>query len=389
METNAEVFVSKYQLDAVNFDVFNDQRLIQENEVLDTGLKFDGRFSLNDRFSLHSGYQFFEIGVTNLEDINAPRFRRLIKKVIRSHAAFGEVSYGSKSGSTNARLGLRGNYFSKFDKFIFEPRLAFSQQFLKYFTWEVLGEFKNQTATQTIDLQNDFLGIEKRRWVLSDNDSIPIVQSKQISIGVNFHKNDLLISLDGYIKNVEGITTASQGFQNQFQFIPSTGNYEVVGIDLLINQQIDRFRLWMSYSATENTYDFPELMPPSFPNNLDIRHTVSFGTSYQSDRFQASIGFNWNSGRPFTPALGITNDEIGFHSPNSDHLRDYLRLDISAKYNFQLNPKVKAQIGASVWNALDRENIFNQYYQVGDNGLQPITQNALGLTPNLTFRVSF
>ena len=99
------LYLSRYQLLAVNFDIFNDQRLIQENEVLDTGLQLDGRWSISEEFGLFTGYQFFEIGVSNLEDINVPRFRRFTKRVIRSHAFFSEGEYTSSSGRTQLTLG--------------------------------------------------------------------------------------------------------------------------------------------------------------------------------------------------------------------------------------------------------------------------------------------
>ena len=51
---------------------------------------------------------------------------------------------------------------------------------------ELLGEIKSQATTQVIDLQNDFLGVEKRRWVLANDDDIPIVESKQASIGFRY-----------------------------------------------------------------------------------------------------------------------------------------------------------------------------------------------------------
>lgn len=139
----------------------NDQRLIQENKILDTGVKLDARIGLTNTLDLYTGYQFNEVGVSNLEDINNPIYRRFIKKVLRNHALFAEGNYSSKSNKTNLRVGLRANYFEKFNRFILEPRLAFNQQFLDHFSFELLGEMKSQTTTQVIDLQNDFLGVKK------------------------------------------------------------------------------------------------------------------------------------------------------------------------------------------------------------------------------------
>ncbi len=388
--TSAQLYFSDYQLGAINFDVLNDQRLIQENKILDTGLKLEARIALNNTLDLFTGYQLSEVGITNLVDINNPIFRRLIKKVLRTHAVFAEGNFSSISGNTNLRLGLRTNYYEKFNRFILEPRLAFNQKFLSHFSFELLGEMKSQTTTQVIDLQNDFLGVEKRRWVLANEDDIPIVESKQISAGLRYQQGDFLASLEGYIKEVNGITSSSQGFQNQFQYLRSSGSYTVNGLDFLINQRIGKFTTWLSYSFAENKYDFPEFDPSVFPNNLDIRHTTTFGISFQTDKFQLSAGLNWRTGKPFTVGTDIVDGDIIYESPNSSRLDDYLRIDLSAKYWFQISNKVRGEFGISLWNISDNQNIVNIYYNEDDNGnLETIQQFALGFTPNFMFRVSF
>lgn len=390
LTTTARIYFSGYHLGAINFDVLNDQRLIQENELVDTGIKIDARFALSNTLDLYTGYQFFEIGISNLEDINNPIYRRLIKRVLRSHAAFAEGNFSSKSGNTNLRLGLRANYYEKFNRFIFEPRMAFNQRFLDYFSIELLGEMKSQSTTQVIDLQNDFLGVEKRRWVLANEEDIPIVESKQVSAGIRYQRSNFLASLDSYIKQVNGITSSSQGFQNQFQYIRSTGSYLVSGLDILINQHLGSFTAWLSYSYAENSYHFSEFSPSIFPNNLDIRHTATFGSSFQTGNFQISAGINWRTGKPLTIASEVINGKIIYDEPNSSRLEDYLRLDLSAKYWFKISARVRGEFGASLWNILNNQNIVNTYYQIDiDNNLKSIKQYALGFTPNFMFRVSF
>ena len=393
LTTSAQLYLSWYELGAINFDIPNNQRLIQENEVVDTGLKLNAWLNLNDNISLSGGYQFFEVGISNLEDINNPTFRRLIKNVLRTHAVYAEGDYSSDSRSTNIRVGLRGNYIQKFDELIIEPRLAINHEFSDNFSFEILGEMKNQTTTQIIDFQTDFLGIEKRRWVLSNDQDIPVIKSKQLSAGIHYKNKDLLLTVEGYLKQVDGITSSSQGFQNQFQFVRSAGSYDASGIDFLINKKFDRITSWFSYSFADNTFEFDGFIPPSFPNNLEINHTLTLGTSYQNRNFQVSAGLNWHTGRPFTDPdeeNSITNNEINYQGPNSSRLKDYLRLDLSTKYNFRLSNDLWAQVGASIWNVLDRENIVNAFYRIDRNN-QPelIQQFSLGITPNLMFRVSF
>jgi len=390
LRTNAQLYFSDYQLGAVNFDLFNDQRLIQENEVLEKGLKIDTRYIFSDNFDLFGGYQLTEVGIGNLVDINNPIFRRYIKRVLLSHSLFAEGNYLSNSGKTRLRGGLRVNYFQEFMEWTVEPRIAFNQQFLNYFSLEVLGEFKSQTAAQIIDFQNDFLGVEKRRWVLANNDDIPIIKAKQLSSGIHFQKSGTLISVEGYIKKVEGITSSSQGFQNQFQYTRSTGGYEVYGLDFLFNKRIKNFNFWLSYSFAKNEYYFPDFIPSVFPNNIDVRHIVSGGASYYTRKFQLSAGMNWRTGKPYTEPLSVTDDEILYYPPNTSRLDEYLRIDISAKYKIKISSKVNAELGASIWNLLNKQNILNIFYQIdSDSEINEVQQYALSFTPNFMFRINF
>jgi hypothetical protein len=390
LSSKVELYLSSYSLRAVNFDVPNNQRLIQENDVLDTGIKLDALWRINNRWDLLSGYQFLEVGIGSLEDINNPEFRRYIKEVIRTHVAFTEVNFLSKSNKTNIRIGLRANYFTKFNLTVIEPRLAFSQKLLNNFSLDVLGEFKSQTTAQIIDLQNDFLGVEKRRWVLANEEDIPVVQSKQISTGLNFNKNGLLISLEGFYKHVAGITSSSQGFQNQFQFIRALGSYTVKGLEFLVNKQFNKLSGWVGYSYTDNNYQFDSFDPPAFANNLDITHTTTLGLSAQIKPFELSTGLNWHTGKPYTLPAGVDNGEIIYQPPNQERLPDYLRVDFSARYNFNISDGLKAQIGASVWNLTNNQNIINIYYQQDENDdVIEVQQFALGITPNIVFRISF
>ena len=391
IRTSAQVYLSAYNLGAINFDLLNDQRLIQKNKVLDTGLKLDTRVTLTNTIDIYTGYQFSEVGVTNLEDINNPPFSRLIKKVVRSHTAFLEGNFTFHQ--TNIRLGVRSNYFPGFEKLIVEPRFSFNQKFLEYWYFELLGEMKSQSITQIIDLQSDFLGVEKRRWVLSNDGDIPIIRSKQVSTGVSYKKGDFLISVEGYYKLVSGIITSAQGFQNQFQFIRSNGNYKTIGVDFLTSKKFDPFAIWLSYSNANSTFEFQQLLPPSFPNSLDIRHRATFGCSYGVRNFEMSTGLNWHSGKPYTEPVKpneIVNNKINYDAPNSSRLDDYLRVDFSAKYRFTINEKVKAQFGVSIWNILNRQNVINRYFSITDNNqLESGQQSSLGRTPNLIFRVNF
>ena len=394
LSTTAQLYYSNYTLDATNFDVINNQRLIQENEVFDGGLKVHLNYDVDDNLNYFGGYQFSEVGISNLEDVNNPVFRRFIKEVLRTHALFNEVSFTSSSGNTKAKLGLRTSYIEKFSDFYVEPRISFNHRFLNHFRFELLGELKSQSSSQIIDLQNDFLGVEKRRWVLANEEDIPVITSQQISAGINYNKDRLLIGLEGYFKQVEGITTRSQGFQNQYQFVNAIGQYEVIGFDFLVNKQWEDISAWLSYSLSENNYLFEDLNAANtFPNNADVRHAITFAGTYSWQDLKLAVGLNWRTGKPFTkpdPNNPSTGAFINYQSPNSSNLDDYLRLDVSATFNFDLSARVHAVAGLSLWNLLDRNNTINIYHVLNDDdSISKIENESLGLTPNVSFRVQF
>lgn len=391
LNTFAQIYYSNYDLDATNFDILNNQRLIQENEVVDGGLKLHVNYSLSPILNIYGGFQFTEVGISNLEDVNNPVFRSYLKRVIRTYSGFAEAQFQSKSKNTSVKLGVRDNYFKKFNLHLVEPRLHINHQFLNYFRAELSAEFKSQSTTQIIDLQKDFLGIEKRRWVLANNSTIPVLKSKQVSFGLSYNKNKLLVTAEAYIKQVDGITTRSQGFQNQYQFVNAIGNYKIKGVDILINKQFQKFGTWLSYSYSKNDYTFEGLNGgTSFPNNFDITHVIDFAGTFTLDDLKLALGLNWHSGRPFTTPNyeDSNNNTIIYQSPNNNRLDDYLRADFSATYQFNIG-KNQAFLGASFWNILNQKNTINTYFTIENNELSKVENQSLGLTPNVSFKVRF
>ena len=395
LSTTGQVYLTNYNLDATNFDILNNQRLIQENKVEDRSVKIDVNYDASQNLKINGGYQFSEIGVSNLEDVNNPVYRSYIKEVVRSHALYAEASVLSNNAHTHLKFGTRLNYHQKFDVFLVEPRLSFSQRFLNDFRFEILGELKSQTTSQIIDLQNDFLGIEKRRWILSNNDSIPVIKSKQVSAGIHFNKNKLLVSAEAYIKQVDGITTRSQGFQNQYQFVKAIGNYQIKGVDVLINKQFGTVvSSWFSYTYSKNDYTFDTLNNgEDFPNNADIRHAITLAGTYTHNRVKLALGLNWHSGKPTTKPVEnneVVDENINYETPNSSNLKDYLRADCSATYDFDVSTSIHATIGASVWNVTNKKNVINVYCTLDDDDMVSKVENqSLGITPNISFRLQF
>ncbi|GGK35489.1 TonB-dependent receptor [Yeosuana aromativorans] len=409
--TELSAFYSKYNVDAVDYRIETDQKLTQTNEVLETSVKLKTNYKINNNLNLLNGYQFDEIGILNGTTVSAPSYERTKKDVLLNHAFFTEAEF--KNNATYFRLGVRVNYFQKFNKTIIEPRLNFRQKLNNQVAVKLQGEFKNQSATQIVDFQDDFLGVENRRWILANEQNkpnsesnqpyaqnIPISISKQASFGFDFHHNNLVLDVQGFYKLVKGITASNQGFYNSFQYKNASGSYTAKGVEFLINKTANRFSTWLSYTYSINDYEFKTFTPSVFPNNVDIRHSVSMAFNYDIlENLKISIGGIWRSGKPYTkPVEGNETMQSGnttvvnYGTPNGDNLDDFMRLDASFSYNFKMSQALKASLRAGVLNIMDRKNSINRYFKVDSNDSNSailIDNKSLGLTPNLSFRIKF
>ncbi len=385
-------FLSTYSLDALNADPVNGQNHLQKNEIIDWGLKLNTRYLLNENLSLLGGYQFNEMGIRNADNILKPDYERDAKDVLIVHSFYTEAEVNNLFDKAYLRFGVRSNYLPEFSSLMWEPRAVLNVELSEYISFEFLAERKSQYTTQLIDFQTDFLGIEKRRWVLSNNQSVPIIQSRHFSAGTQYNRNKLLLSVEAFTKEVTGIITPSQGFQNQFQYVYATGGYSVNGVEVLVNNRFRKSNLWLNYTFAKNDYYFSSLVPSTFPNNFDIRHSLTFGASYKVNQLEFSGGVNYRTGKPFTKPvneINQTNTEIIYNEPNSSRLPDFVRLDISAKYRFDWQ-NVNGVFGFSLWNVLNRDNEINIfYYRDADNRIQQISQHALRITPNVNLRLTF
>jgi len=399
-KTFLNVYHTRYNLDARNTSSNAKQTLFQNNQVQETALKLNTNYQLSEGFDWLNGYQYTETAITNATDVSQPPFQSNVRDIIRNQALFSEITYQSDDRKLFARGGVRLNHLENPDSFkelLVEPRLSLNYALTPELKFQMLGEFKSQATNQIIDLEQNFLGIEKRRWIVSDGDNLPVTKSRQAAVGINYDHQNLYVGLEGFYKEVDGISTTTQGFQNQNQFNGEIGKYDVKGIEFLINKKTDAYSIWASYGYNVNTYHFPDIVPPEFPNNLDIRHTGTLAGTYTLDKLKFSIGLNYHTGKPVTePQAEDPIDttffpfRINYQPPNNDRLPEYLRADASALYNFDIGSTIKATAGLSVLNFTDRKNILNAYYRLNDQDeIEKIENISLGLTPNVSFRVAF
>lgn len=396
--SNLNVYSSSYELNAQKNKIQDNQVVRQENKVLDNGFKLENSHVISSKFTFNNGYQFNEIGTINLDEVNSPIFYRRIKEVLRTHALIVEGKYNDTVSKIYFNLGVRLNYIEKFRKHLLEPRLQFNYAVTKHFNLEVLGEFKSQNSYQVIELQKDYFGIEKRRWILANDTTIPIQKSKQASISLFYAQNNWLITLEHFYKKVTGINSSSQGFQNQLEFVKTNGDYEVLGIEMLVQKKINHFITWLSYAYNNNNYHFSNFEPPVFPNNFKLDHIVSWAGIYERKNLKIALGSKWYHGKPKTTPISSTinygnssNPKIDYSAPNNKVLDDFFQVNFSTTYKWETLNKIQYKLGFSIANVFDRKNEINEYYRINEiaNSIENVKTFSLLRTPNLSFRITY
>ena len=387
---------SQYELDSkitTLEDIYSKKK--EENYVSDSSLKFENRHQISKKYAINAGYQLNLWNTKDLlEDSTISLFQRTYQKV-GENALYAEAKMKDSITRVFFTAGVRANYVSQFKKTWLEPRLQFTYGMNKNLFLNILAEEKSQIISQQISQQNDFFGVEKRRWILANNSTIPIQRSKQASLGLDYNDNNWLLTLEAYYKKVHDINTTSQGFQNQFENVKTIGDYDVKGIELLLQKKIRHVFAWVNYNYTDSKYDFPEITPEVFVNNFQINHYFSCGVNYEKNGYKFSLGSKWHSGKPETDILNSTinieNPIINYGTPNNKSLENFFQADASASYSFRTQKKLKYQFNFAVLNLFNKKNEISEFYRINtsNNSIEQIKSYSFSRTFNVGFRISY
>ncbi|WP_168731296.1 TonB-dependent receptor [Robertkochia marina] len=392
LTTSLNTYHVQYTLEGQNADILQDLLFIQNNNIAETGIKLEGKLAIKPDLLVKGGYELNHTRVQNTDTLQGGAIATEIEQRLTRHALYSEVFWNPWKGGS-VRPGIRLNYLKQPDLLLAEPRLNLVQALGNVGSLDLSAEVKSQVITQEVDLQTDFLGVENRRWFLSEEPERPILKSRQLSLGYRYQTGGWKFHTEAYLKAVEGLNARSQGFTNAFEGVNALGKYFSKGVDLIINHQSDAFNGWVSYSLAETTYDFEILYPEYFPSNFNINHAVSSGLSYSWRRLTTSVGMNWRSGLPTTlpvPGNEVVNGAINYEAPNSRVLPYYQRIDASMNYAVKLREHSYVKFGAAVWNLFDQENEINRFYRFTDiNFPQRVSRFGLERTVNLFVKIEF
>ena len=401
---------------------------IRKNDIVDLGVKFTSMTTIRETQNLTLGYELsytdLDVLISKENPVDAELESSNQDDINLKNAVFGEYTFNFRNkGLING--GIRLVHYSSLDQFLIEPRINFEYPLSDRIRFKTAIERRNQPISQLIEFNHTELRLENELWRLSDDNDFPLLSSNQISGGLLYHFKNLNIDVDAYYKELDGLTTFTNGFSNPLENLEE-GSSTIVGLDVLLKYRWNNYKIWAGYTYNNITFEFPNLAdtPDKFPGNNDIAHQFRISSSYQLDRWQFSLGWQFRTGKPITPvnsyeimidADGENAGVVNFGAVNSDRLPDFHRLDASILYDFNIksgNKKLKSQVGLSFLNIYDRVRPLDLVYKAerkplddggiaipGTDGSSPeelevileqvIQRFSLGFTPNAVFRIRF
>jgi len=255
-------------------------------------------------------------------------------------------------------------------------------------------ERKTQAVSQINETINSGLSLENQIWTIANPSQIPVIESQQFSGGLTYSKNNWNIEVDTYFKEIEGLTTLNNGFIDIEEFQFNHGESVVFGVDLYVKKRIQNYFTWASYTFNNIKNNFEGINEDkTFSANTDITNNFYWAHEYNYNNFQFALGWRWHTGKPYSKAIEIEEDQDGnsyliYDGINNYRLTNYNRVDFSTTYKFKISNTFRGKAGFSVLNLLDKENILNRKYTIESTNktISTIDTHSNQRVFNLVFR---
>lgn len=306
------------------------------------------------------------------------------------------------NNKVNLKPGLRYTYYDVTGKSYLEPRFSFSANLTKKIklkgAWGQYHQFANRVVRE------DIMSGSRDFWILSDDVSVPVGSATHYIGGLSYETDKFLFDIEGFYKELGGISEYSLRFTRNFREINYEENFfhgtgTAKGLEFLAQKKFGKFNGWIGYTLSEVLYDFPDFSDEAFPASHDVTHEFKIIGLYKWKNWDFGATWIFATGKPYTAPEGgyeiglldgESQDFITVGEKNGLRLPDYHRLDLSATYNFSLGAdnKVPGSLGLSLFNVYDRKNLWYKEFEVQEGELLETDVHFLGFTPNITLRLS-
>lgn len=343
-------------------------------------------------YQLSAGFDYEGSIVTNRFNNAVTEAFLNLGQVGNIYAAMADYTYFNDRWRWYA--GLRTAYYQRDDRWRLEPRFNLTYHLSKKIDVVLRGEVKSQNFKQVIDLDQNFLGIEKRRWVISgDSISPPLQTAQQLETMIQWRYNKVGGYASVFVRGFQGISVNDQRFQNQNQFEGfENASSSLFGALFHVYYKNDWLNSWISFTHLNEQIKTPtEDFPAS--NNLDYQLTWGNHVHWKNWNFSWSFlyqdGLLYTAIDPENPVLPLPESNlntINYQRPNAAKLPAYFRMDSSIQYQWKTKQKGTFSFSLGLINLTNQHTILRRNYRlnrVTDEVVEQIETIGLGFTPNL------
>jgi len=273
--------------------------------------------------------------------------------------------------------GIRTDFHSISKKLFFQPRFSVAYRINDAFKVNTAFGLYNQFVAKNMII--DTSGNYELNWSLCDNEEVAILNSQSASIGFSYNKNNLTISLEGYLKHTGGITRYLDTGSGTDRY---EGEGKTKGLDFFVKKEFRNQTIWISYTLSKTLEHFPYFSTNEYiPAMHDQRHELKLAGLARIKSFHFSANWVFGSGFPDPEQLPDVIDYTDFYS----------RLDAAAIYNFHVR-KIQLDAGFSVLNILNRENIrYSNYTRIPTDEINSVSlyAEAVPVTPTIFLKLYY
>lgn len=378
---NYSVLKSKYSdyllVERTNQQIIKEYKdLKAENHIRENSVQVDNRFPVHPAHTLEGGMIFLSNRIELAED-TFNIVQASIRDTARRITLFFQDNMTIKK-IIQVKAGIRLTQALYLGKFYPEPRISLSITAGTAFKINAAWGKYNQYVTKSSTL--DDLGNYRYIWTICDDEQIPVLGSYHYVLGTSYYKNDLTISVEGYYKDVSGLTRYVRNTSINLEGIYK-GIGRSYGVDFLLKKDYKWLSAWLSYSIGKSEELFEYFKKEEYRRSpQDQRHEVKVAALANLDPFFISADYVFGSGFPLGPGI-LAESEADL---------TYSRLDVSFIYKF-LNRRVKGEVGLSVLNVMNTQNIkyanFERVLNTQTNSVN-IYSEAIPITPALYLKIA-
>ena len=393
------------ETDTVTFS--NTFGTLEDNQVDDVTFRLDNEWQATQNNKIGFGFQVTrsDVGYDFIRDDT-------LTILDRDQQALQAVAYLQDTWKPFSRLdltaGVRAVYYDGTEETFLEPRFSFILGLSDHIKVKgAYGQY-NQFVARVVN-ENITEGA-RDFWLLADGESVGVAGSTHYVFGASYEMADWLFDVEGYYKDLTGLTEFSLRFQRSpGAFRPGaggvgieadelffTGDGVAQGLEFLLQKKTGRHTGWISYTLSEVEHTFPELNGGEpFPALHDQTHEVKVVNSLNLGRWTLAATWTFATGKPYTAPEsqyfitlldGAEQSFIHVGEKNSQRLPAYHRFDTAVHYKFDVGTS-RVDVGLSVFNLYNRQNVWYKEFDLTESPMVTTDVTFLGFTPNLSVRL--